>query len=176
MTAPRKGKTGSRNPASKPTSVAAWKKSAAAVPMEMPSGNYMRVRKVGMQAIIKTGIMPNSLMGIAQKAVEKGQTAEPTNEELMSLIEDPAKVQEIGKFMDELTILCAEEPKVHRLPDEGVEKDDELLYIDEVDEEDKMFIFQVVTGGTTDIETFRDEVSATMVAVRGREDLELPAE
>jgi hypothetical protein len=55
-------------------------------------------------------------------------------------------------------------------------RDDELVYVDEVAEEDKMFLFQVVTGGTTDVESFREELGSTMDDIRGRQDVELPAE
>jgi len=179
MTASRSGKTGSRNPANKTTSVAAWKKTLVGVPMEMPSGNVMRIKKIGLQALIKTGIMPNSLMTIAQRAVGKGQgkPAQGVDDgELLELINDPEKVHQISTFMDQVAILCAQEPKVHPVPDNEDDRDDELLYVDELDEEDKMFIFQVVTGGTTDVEAFRRETGATMASIRGREDLELPTE
>jgi hypothetical protein len=143
----------------------------------MPSGNYMRIKKVGLQALIKTGTMPNALMGIAQKAVEKGSKVDGvSDEEMLSLLQDPKKVEQIGTFMDKVVMMCAQEPQVHPLPDQGVERDEEMLYIDEVEDEDKMFIFQVVTGGTTDVAAFREEHGATMAAIRGREDVELPSE
>lgn len=177
MTAPRRtGKTGSKNPAAKPTSVAAWKKSAVAPPVLMPSGNYMRIKKIGLQALIKMGTMPNSLMAVAQKAVAKGQKEEVSDADMVDMLNDPKKVEEIGRFMDQVTILCAQEPEIHPLPPEGVERNDEFLYIDEVDEEDKMFLFQVVTGGTTDVETFRKQHESTVASLRGREDVELPTE
>lgn len=171
MTASRK-----KPPAKAPTSVAAWKKSSVPPLIEMPSGNWMRVRKIGLQALIKTGVMPNSLMGIAQKAVAEGKKEEVSESDMLALLQDEKKVEEIGRFMDEVVILCAFEPKVHKLPEAGVERDDDKLYVDEIEDEDKMFLFQVVTGGTTDIEAFRQETGATMAAVRRRQDLELPAE
>lgn len=159
------------------TSVAAWKKTTVPALTEMPSGNLMRIRKIGLQALIKTGVMPNSLLQMSQKAVAKGQKAEgPSDDDLLGLINDPKKVEEIGDFMNKVTVLCAYEPKVHPIPDEGVERDEELLYVDEIEEEDKMFLFQVVTGGTTDLESFRAETGAAMASLRGREDVELPAE
>lgn len=172
MTAPQKsGKTGSRNPANRPTSVAAWKKQAASPLVTLPSGNTMRIRKIGLQALIKTGKMPNSLMTYAQKAVQKGKKQEVTEVDMLGILQDEKKVREIAEFMDEVTIICAEEPEVHPLPEEGVDKDADLLYVNEVDEEDKMFLFQVVTGGTTEVETFREEHASNVAAVRGRQDV-----
>ncbi len=179
MTASRStGKTGSRNPANKPTAVSAWKKTSLAPPIELPSGNVMRVKKVGMQTLMKIGIMPNSLMAFATKAVGKGtgKPEEMSDEEMASIATDPDKIREISNFMDSMVMFVAQEPEVYPLPDEGVEKDPGQLYIDEIDDEDKMFIFQVVTGGTTDIESFRAEHSSSMDAIRGRQDLGLPTE
>lgn len=176
----RNGKQGSRNPAKKPTSVSAWKKSMEIPPVELPSGNYMRIKKIGLQALIKTGVMPNSLMSIAQQAISKGSDGKSApgvdDAQLVELVNDPSKVEEITRFMDSVTIHCSQEPKIHEVPADEADRDPELLYVDEVEEEDKMFIFQVVTGGTTDVEAFRKETGSTMAAIRGRQDLELPAE
>lgn len=155
----------------KPTSVSEWKKSALPPLVTLPSGHTMRVKKVGLQVLMKTGKMPNSLMGYAEKAVKKGKKEEVTDEQMLEILQDEKKLQEIAQFMDHVVILCASEPEVHPLPEEGVEKDDNLLYVDEIDEEDKMFIFQVVTGGTTDVETFRAEHQRNVAAVRGRENV-----
>lgn len=169
----RNGKQQSGNPAKRdrPTSVSSWKKQAQSPLLTLPSGNVMRVRKIGLQALMKTGIMPNSLMSYADKAVQKGKKQEVTDQDMVAILQDEKQVKEIATFMDEVTILCAEEPAVHRLPEEGVEKDDDLLYVDEVDEEDKMFLFQVVTGGTTDVETFRAEHAGNVAAVHRRQDV-----
>lgn len=183
MTAPRKtGRTGSRNPAGRPTSVAAWKKSSVAPPIQLPSGNFMRVKKVGLQTLMQIGIMPNSLMAFAMKAVGKGtgKPEEMSAEEMAEIANDPKKIQEVSEFMSRMVMFVAQEPEVYPIPESladgspGV-RDEELLYIDEIDDDDKMFIFQVVTGGTTNLETFRAEHSSSLAAIRGREDLELPS-
>lgn len=179
MTAPRKtGKTGSRNPANKATTVTAWKKTSFAPPIELPSGNFMRIKKIGLATLMKTGLMPNSLMSFATQAVGKGtgKPQELTTDEMAELAANPDKVNDIAEFMDRVAIFVAQEPEVDPVPDVGVERDDARLYVDELSDDDKLFIFQVVTGGTTDLETFRLQHSASMAAIRGREDLELPSE
>lgn len=167
-----------RRKATKPTSVAEWKKKNQVPLLELPSGMVMRIRKVGMQTLMSTGIMPNSLLPLAQKAVAKGQGEAPvmSEDDMIQMIQDPKAVQDIVVFMDKMVCIVAAEPEIHPLPKDGVERDDDLLYVDEVAEEDKMFIFQVVTGGTTDVEQFRQEAGSTMAAIRGREDLGLPTE
>lgn len=86
-----------------------------------------------------------------------------------------------------VNLLCCQavvEPKLHPMvwteedlelelcdPDEvGDEitedrKDDDTLYVDELDEEDRMFIFQWVIGGTDDIARFREEASTDLASV-----------
>lgn len=181
MTAPRSktGKTGSRNPANrKPTSAAAWKKTSLAPPVELPSGHFMRLKKVGMQVLMQVGIMPNSLMQVAGKAVGKGtgKPQELSEEDLAAIASDPKKIEEIALFMDRMVIFVAQEPEVQPAPEDDEARQEDVLYIDEIDDEDKEFILQVVTGGTTDLESFREQHRASMDAIRGRQDLELPSE
>jgi hypothetical protein len=172
MTAPRKsGKTGSRNPANKPTDASTWKKTTQAPLLTLPSGNVMRVQKIGLQALMKTGKMPNSLMAYADRAVKKGKKQEVTDEDMVKVLQDEDQLREISNFMDTVTIICAQEPKVYPVPEEGVERDDDLLYVDDIDEDDKSFLFQAVMGGTTDVETFRAERAGNVAAVRRRQNM-----
>lgn len=178
MTAPRSksGKTGSRNPATKATSVTAWKKSTVIPPVELPSGNFIRLKKVGMQTLMRVGIMPNSLMTFATKAVGKGtgQATDMSPEEMAEIAADPKKIEEISTFMDRMVIFVAQEPQVYPAPEGGEPRDEEVLYVDEIDDDDKSFIFQVVVGGTTDLESFRAEHSASLDDIRRSQDLGLP--
>lgn len=161
----------------KATSVGAWKKQAAGAFVELPSGNVVRIRKIGLQALIAMGVVPNSLMAIMTSALAKGQKKNPVGEqEMAGLLANEEQVLAIGVFMDKVACLLVVEPKIHPVPDDGVDRDDDLLYVDEIGEEDKMFIFQTVTGGTTDVEQFRSELSANMDALHGREDVVLPTE
>jgi hypothetical protein len=45
-------------------------------------------------------------------------------------------------------------------------RDDEYIYSDDVDFEDKSFIFNYAVGGTRDLERFRSETKATLDAVQ----------
>lgn len=170
-------KPGSKSTTRKATSASEWKKKSQGQLVELPSGCVMRIRKVGLQTMMQMGIMPNSLISIAQKALDKGSGRPGIDEaQAIELLQDPKKVAEISTFMDKMVMFVATEPKVLPLPADGVERDDDEVYVDDVMEEDKMFIFQLVTGGTSEVESFRDEHTTTMAGIRGRQDLELPAE
>lgn len=160
--------------AKKPTTPRAWKQ-AQSEPIELPSGNYMRVRRMSMSTLISTGKLPNSLLGIVQSAVSKGTGMAGVEDKMADIMGDQKSLDEMARFMDDLLVMVAVEPKVYRVPDEETDRDDDTLYVDEVDQEDKSFIFQVVTGGTTDLEKFREAAEANVATLSGREDLELPA-
>lgn len=172
LTANTPRKPAQKKAAQKPTTVKEWKK-AYSEPVELPSGNYMRVRRIGMETLMATGKMPNSLMSMMRSAVAKGTGTEDID--MNSIVEDDKQLKEMVKFMDDLVVMVSVEPKVHASPKDEDVRDDEILYADEVDAEDKSFIFAMVTGGTADLESFRQTTSAGMAALPGREDVELPA-
>lgn len=51
-------------------------------------------------------------------------------------------------------------------------RDDGVLYADEVDLDDKMFLFQWAVGGTSDVESFREGLKANVAAVSGGKTVE----
>lgn len=152
--------------------------------LELPSGNVVRAQKAGLQAFIMKGNVPNSLMTIVGEALEKGQTMDinkmvGANDGQI----DMDMVTDMYEMTNSLVIASLVEPKVHPVPtDADLEvwntknpdnqvstpdelRDDELLYVDEVDDEDKMFLFQWCSGGTDDVATFREEARASMDAL-----------
>jgi hypothetical protein len=153
-----------------PTSAADWKKSAAGYPLEVPSGNTALVKRVGLQAFVKEGIIPNSLMPMVTKAINTGTF--DTKEELGDI--DAAKLNDIMKLYDAVTVECVIQPRVIPAPvDEdgdvipfSLREETEDLYVDEVDFNDKVFIFQFVTGGTSDVASFRAEQDAVVDSLR----------
>lgn len=160
----------------KPTPAGDFKKKMFTDPIELPSGAYMRVKRVGMQALIASGIMPNSLMEIAQLAAAKGgEHLAMTPADMSAMLNDTDELNKLTKFIDDVTVAIAYDPKVHLVPDNELERDDNLLYVDELDPEDKMFLFGLCTDGTMDVAKFRGELATTMDVVRGSQDLELPA-
>lgn len=159
----------------KPTSARAWK-ATASVPVELPSGNYIRIRRMSMATLLATGKLPNSLTGIIRQAIDKGTGMVGVEDKMAELMGNEKQLAEMARFMDELITLVSIEPKVHLPPKDDDDRDDDTLYTDEVDEADKSFLFQLVTGGTSDLEQFRQATEASMASLSGREDVQLPAE
>lgn len=152
-------------PAPKPTSAKAWK-TALYTTVELPSGNIIKLKKLGMQSLLASGVIPNSLLGIIQSALTKGRGMEDAA--LAEMAKDPKQLQDMMNMMDRLIVAVAVEPRIYAVPKNSEERDDELIYSDEVNEVDKSFIFQLVSGGTSDLEEFRKEHAKGVESISGR--------
>lgn len=154
-----------------PTPISGWKTPAKDVkPTTLPSGNSARLRRVSLQTFLKTGRVPNVLMKPMKRAIEKKQ--EMTPDELKELMSDPEAIGEMFKLVDMIAVDAFIEPKLTPLPDDESEgRREDLLYVDEIDLDDKMFIFQWMVGGTSDLEQFRNEQSKQLAAVSSSENV-----
>lgn len=159
----------------KVTSVAEWKKgkTSDAQPLELPSGKTCLARPVGIEVFFKAGSIPNSLMGIVSNALAKGTKGESVELEGLteSLAENPEMLADMITMADRVTIGCVIEPQVYPIPAEGEDRDDEKLYVDEIDMEDKFFIMGFGLGGTRDLEPFREATAIGMGSVPAVEDV-----
>lgn len=139
-----------------PTSAAAWKKgTSSGTLVRVPSGKLIRIKTPGMGVFMKSGIVPNALMPIIQEAMKQGK--EPTEEDMAKMLGDTEMIAQIAELADEITIFCALDPQVNPVPETEDDRSDELLYVDEIDFGDKMYIFSVAVGGVAAYERFRQE-------------------
>lgn len=115
----------------------------------------------------------------ADRKAKKGETDDGMSPELMKkFLEKEGALQDIFAAFDKVTAMCVVEPKVEyhmrqvldedKSPRKGVdgkdvweeipadERDEDALYTDDVDHQDKEFIFEFVSGGDPDIARFRD--------------------
>ena len=59
-------------------------------------------------------------------------------------------------------------------PENAMDRSNDIVYTDEMDDEDKMFIMQFAMAGAKDLETFRTEQASTMDAVANVESVPDP--
>lgn len=187
-----------------PTSAKNWRKRTGGHELELPSGNMCLVKRPGMQKLLTAGIMPDSLTPIAMQHIaqaesggrsSKSQEAKLEKELMDKVMQDPAQLTEMMQSFDKVVAMCVVEPKVRvhwytetdeqtghlpadakvgdDIPDDV--RDDEILYTDDVDDEDKHFIFQYVVGGSSDLEEFRQEQTAAMENSSAVKDVSGPA-
>ena len=148
-----------------PTSASTWKKkTVGGTLISVPSGNTALVRAPGMQVFLENGVIPNALMPIIRDAMNKGTA--PKEEDMTEMLSDPEKLKDLIELANSVAVYCCIDPKVEAVPTDeaGVvipmgdpRRDDEILYIDEVDFNDKMYIFNFAVGGPADLAQFRTE-------------------
>lgn len=151
---------------------------------ELPSGFTVKLRNPGgLMAFMDAKNIPNSLLAIIQRSLGQGKA--PEADELMQKDGeiDPEMLEGMKQMLDVVSLRCIVQPKFApslteedlknhnaQYPDDQVEdledlRDEEVLYIDDLPFDDKMFIFQWVSGGTRDLEEFRKGHDQSMVAV-----------
>lgn len=154
--------TTTKKPTKKVTTVssAADFKKAVYAELELPSGNVCLARRPGLQKLVMEGRIPNSLSGIVQDAMS-GAGGESVKKSIGDMT--PQQLEDAAKFTDLIVVECVNQPKVLMPPESEDDRQDDLLYVDEVDDQDKNFILNWAFGGTSIVEKFREQ-QAQLVA------------
>lgn len=167
------------------TSASQYKKTVAKDRKEipLPSGAKAIIKAPGMQAFLKQGFIPNSLIGIVTDQLNKNAGKPPSKKQddeqatiafMEEIRTDPEKLEDLLTGMDNVWLHCVIEPHTEPLPEkdehgkEIEERDPNLLYVDEVEFDDKMFVMQVAVGGTKSLEKFRSGLDSNVDAVQNR--------
>lgn len=157
----------SGNPSKRAASPASeFKKGKKGKVIQLPSGLFMQVRRVELRTFLQRGDVPNPLLPLVEEALSKGQNADLDG--ITGFKDGKVDLELVNEMYDMVnTVVCsvAIEPKVFPVPEDEDARDDDLLYVDEVDDEDKMFLFQWSIGGTDDVATFRREAEEGLVAL-----------
>lgn len=146
------------------------KKSRNRAELELPSGAVILAKGLtGMRAFLKSGVIPNNLMVIIQESLDKGK--EPDLDSLLQPTGEEGKVSQESiddmlTLIDNVTVETWLLPPTALPPTKEEERSDEVLYTDEIDDQDKLFVFQWAIGGSDDLETFRQEQNASMDRLR----------
>lgn len=169
---------GNQEGAPRVTSAREWKKATSETDLPLPSGFVCRVKRPGMPKLLASGVIPDILMPMAQKAIDDarsdGRTAsEDVDMDIKDLMMQEGGMEAMFDAAARVTAECVVEPRClyHRqelvgYPDPAAngwkdipqdERDPDVLYTDEVDFDDQMFIFSFVVGGTRDLESFRQK-------------------
>lgn len=159
----------SGNPAKKAeqqvSSVADFKKKKSGT-ITLPSGMIVQLRNPGgLRVFMRNGTIPNALLPMVEKSLNEG--TEFDQAEAASKVDEKV-IEEMMGMMDTIAVTCFVEPRCWPTPEKEEDRSDDKLYADEVDDEDKMFIFQWVSGGTADVEQFRAEQARHVASVSGQ--------
>lgn len=153
--------------------------------MELPSGLVVKAKNPGgLTAFIANGTIPNSLLSVVQEQLGSGNSKASTEEAMRNMSEDMSALGDMMKLMDIIVAGTIIEPKVKPVPTEDdvvkhnllnpsnpvstpdeLRDEDNFLYTDDLDQMDKQFIWQWVSGGTRDLEQFRKELEVNVAVV-----------
>lgn len=105
-------------------------------------------------------------------------------QEAAKLADDLDSLGQMMELLDVVTVQVVKEPKVKPAPTQAdvdrhnllfpenpksdpddLRDEENYLYTDEIDTMDKQFLFQWISGGTRDLETFRQQYESNVAAV-----------
>ena len=135
-----------------------WKKPEE---LELPSGNTCLVRRKPMGALLRSGRVPNALMPMLKEAFKRGGKPEDIPPEIEGLDD----MVDLYNKVDMVVVECVVNPKVLPVPPEGEDRDEDALYVDDIDDDDKMAVFNFAVSGVKDMESFRRQRERDVVAV-----------
>lgn len=138
--------------------------------LELPSGNTCLAIRPGPQGLIKMGLLDSldQLTGLVQREhIDSKDPKKQLQAAVNTMAANPKDLVEGLEMVDKAIAHIVKEPKVwlDEYEEDGVTplpRDPERIYTDEVDLEDKMFIFQWAVGGTADLAAFRKESAELM--------------
>lgn len=158
------------------TSAAEWKaaKKQEGEVIELPSGKFMRVKRtMTMLVMLKAGQLPNPLASIVQEMMNKGGNIDPSAFGGKSL----EAVQQMLDLADQAVLKAAVEPRVQMKPEDWDEKhpgedwepDEDAISLEDVDQDDRMYIFSYAQGAAADLTSFREGQNAFMAQLSNGE-------
>lgn len=143
------------------------KKRQVGVLLELPSGAVIKVKSIDLVSLVITGKVPNSLLATIQKHLGPLDHNDVTLDDATKMAEDlpPEELAQVFSLMDSLVIAMAMEPQIHPVPEDEGQRDENLLYIDEMDGEDKLFMFNWSQEGLNKMKRFPGERPERMDAL-----------
>lgn len=156
--------------------------------LELPSGETCQVRRVGVEKLMKEGLLHSldTLTAVVeQETIPKAQGKPKVD--IKAAIDDPEKFGKMMDVVDQIVCLVVTEPKVvnhkepildgndqplknddgdpvmREIPDE--ERDEDAVYADYIDLQDRIFIMQFAVGGSADLQQFRAETATPLGSV-----------
>jgi hypothetical protein len=204
---PRSGNPAKRAASSGPSTVEQWKSTTGVEDITVPSGNVAKVRRVGPEAFMGSGIVPDALSPMIDEAIKQKKGLPPAKV-AEKLKDDPESLPQMLEMMNRIVCYAVLRPPVEMTPgcerafekrENGepvmevcdkqpadiihgtgagkhkfreAERDPDLLYVDEVDIEDRIFIMNYAVGGTRDLARFRREHRQSVAGLASSTDVQ----
>lgn len=180
-----KVKKNKKNATAKPRAYGSgWK--SPLTDLDLPSGEVCQVKRVGVQGLMEAGLLDSvdSLTAIVQgDTIPKAQGKPQVN--VKEILDDPSRLDTMMEMADRVVIFAVTQPVLHPIKVPAIdeetgepkvdgagepvmrilgleERDGDKVYIDYVDDMDKMYIMNFVMGGPKDLQRFREETEAAL--------------
>lgn len=152
----------------------------------VPSGQRCQVKRPGVEGLMIGGVLASvdTLTAMVEvkhvkraKAAQRGKRYDPEAEQAKALAEmskDPEKLKTAIEMINQVTCFIVVQPHLEPVPEDG-EREKGVIYVDQVDLNDKLFLFQYAVGGTRDLERFRTEFDKTVGNVESQQAVESPS-
>lgn len=152
-----------------------WASSRLLEDVELPSGQLCQVQKISMERVIMLGLVDAldsfqaAMAAVKDKKSGKGKKkaseAEEESEFMLELFRDPEKFAGLMQTVDKCVVEIVIQPKLHANPSDPEKRQDELIYVDSVDFQDKMVLFGRVMEEVGGVEDFRKRSTNNLGAV-----------
>lgn len=173
-----------------PTPAAEWGKPGFVV--RLPSNRVARLtRSQVIFTMIRDNNLPNPLAAIVSKMIGSYQSGNMNNMSEEDMVSElgPESVPVLLKFVDDVVLECMVEPRCERPYVADFREEDEQhnqaellrqsqwepslgsISLELISNEDKAYIFKVALGGAADLEAFRAQSQAVVVAPQHGTDL-----
>lgn len=133
--------------------------------LEVPSGQVCLVRKSSVTTLMAAGVIHSmdsltafvdaELIAPAEGKRPPKKPTGATNAQALEMLNDPKKFTELVHLLDRVTTHIVLQPHIEMTPNDKTRRKDDVVYADQVDLEDKLFIFQYAVGGLEDVQQFR---------------------
>ena len=122
--------------------------------LEMPSGVVFEVRRPDIVRMIRNGLMPASVAVDISNMTERAVSSQK-NGKTFQMTEDEFK--KYSETLDTITVATVVSPKVKIGDVSDAEYDDGYISIDDIDYQDKNYLFAFANTGTEDLKSFRTQ-------------------
>jgi len=160
----------------------AWGSQSLYEDLECPSGQLALVRRPGLEGLMSAGVLHqmDTLTPLIEqhKANATGKRAKAVDEQnaMNEILKDPNKMTELIHLLDRVLCHCVVKPEIEMTPNDPTRRAPGVIYADQVDLEDKLFIFNFAVGGSRSVARFRSESSALVGGLQLLEEDEDSAE
>jgi hypothetical protein len=143
----------------------------------VPSGQTCLVRRPGVERLLREGVLfeSDTLTTMVHENIERIESGKPEQEvDIESLLSDPKKFGELMETTDRIVEACVLKPTVRRELNDPTNREEGIVYTDDISMEDKFAILEFALGGSRDLAGFRGGSAEAVGGVPARQGTRRP--